>query len=256
MSDAIVSVRAISWRAGAAAVLDRVSLEVRPGEFVAIMGRNGAGKSTLLDIIAGLRAPAAGQVVLGTRAVSEQSAVERARLLAHLPQTIRGDLSMRAEELVLMGRYVHAAGWFESDDDREIAAHAMRRCDCAQFRDRIVSTLSGGERQRVFLAACFAQRPRVLLLDEPATFLDLDQQLECFTLLREEAGHGTACLAVTHDVNLAATFCSRLIVLEQRSVAFDLDATSAWEKSEWLRAISPRLGVHTAPNGRRWVGSP
>jgi iron complex transport system ATP-binding protein len=254
MSDAIVSVRDLSWRAGTAAVLDRVSLDVRPGEFVAVMGRNGAGKSTLLDIIAGLRAPTTGDVWLDRRAVSEQSPIERARLVAHLPQTIRGDLSVRAEALVLMGRYVHATGWFESADDRAIAAEAMRRCDCVQFRDRIVSTLSGGERQRVLLAACFAQRPRVLLLDEPATFLDLDQQLECFTLLRDEARHGTACLAVTHDVNLAATFCSRLIVLAERSVAFDLEAATALEAPEWLHAISPRLDVHPAPNGRRWVG--
>ena len=254
MSDAIVSVREVSWRAGNAAVLDRVSLEVRPGEFVAVMGRNGAGKSTLLDIIAGLRSPTTGKVLLDGRAVSAASSVERARLIAHLPQTIRGDLSIRAEALVLMGRYVHAMGWFESEDDRAIVADAMRRCDCLQFRERMVSTLSGGERQRVLLAACFAQRPRVLLLDEPATFLDLDQQLECFTLLRQEARQGTACLAVTHDVNLATTFCTRVIVLAEHSVVFDLDAATALDAPQWLRAISPRLGVHPAPDGRRWVG--
>ena len=254
MSDAIVSVRDISWRAGAAAVLDRVSLDVRPGEFVAVMGRNGAGKSTLLDIIAGLRVPTAGDVLLDGRAVAEQSSIERARLVAHLPQTIRGDLSIRAEALVLMGRYVHATGWFESADDRAIAADAMRRCDCVRFSDRIVSTLSGGERQRVLLAACLAQHPRLLLLDEPATFLDLDQQLECFTLLRDEASRGTACVAVTHDVNLAATFCSRLIVLADRAVAFDLEAATALQTPEWLYAISPRLNVHPAANGQRWVG--
>jgi iron complex transport system ATP-binding protein len=254
MSDAIVSVRDVSWRVGTAAVLDHVSLDVRPGEFVAVMGRNGAGKSTLLDIIAGLRAPTTGNVLVDGRTVSGQSSRERARLVAHLPQTLRGDLSVRAEALVLMGRYVHATGWFESADDRAIAAHAMRRCDCVHFGDRMVSTLSGGERQRVLLAACLAQSPRVLLLDEPATFLDLDQQLQCFTLLREEARHGTACLAVTHDVNLAATFCSRLIVLADRSVAFDLDAATALDAPAWLHAISPRLDVHPASNGRRWVG--
>jgi ABC-type cobalamin/Fe3+-siderophores transport system ATPase subunit len=253
MSAAIGSVRDVSWRVGTAAVLERVSLDVRGGEFVAVLGRNGAGKSTLLDIIAGLRAPTNGKVWLDGRAVSEQSPLERARLVAHLPQTIRGDLSVRAEALVLMGRYVHATGWFESADDRAIATEAMRRCDCVQFRHRIVSTLSGGERQRVLLAACFAQRPRVLLLDEPATFLDLDQQLECFTLLREAARQGMACLAVTHDVNLAATFCSRLIVLAERSIAFDLEATTSLEAPEWLQAISPRLDVQPAANGRRWV---
>ena len=254
MTDALVSLRDVSWRAGTTVVLDRVRLDVRPGEFVAVMGRNGAGKSTLLDIVAGLRTPAGGQVLVDGRAVGEQSAAERAHAIAHLPQTIRGDLSLRAEALVLMGRYVDATGWFESEEDRAVAMDAMRRCDCVQLRDRIVGSLSGGERQRVLLAACLAQRPRLLLLDEPATFLDLDQQLECFTLLRQQARQGTACLAVTHDVNLAATFCTRVIVLAGRSIAFDLDAATALDAPEWLRAISPRLGVHRAPGGRRWVG--
>lgn len=254
MSDAIVSVRQVGWRAGQTVVLDRVSLDVRPGEFVAVMGRNGAGKSTLLDIIAGLRTPTSGDVLLDGNTFSAQSSVERARVLAHLPQTIRGDLSVRAEALVMMGRYAHAMRWFESEDDRGIAIDAMRRCDCLQFRDRIASTLSGGERQRVLLAACFAQRPRVLLLDEPATFLDLDQQLECFTLLRNEVRQGTACLAVTHDVNLATTFCTRLIVLDERSIAFDVDAATALDRPAWLRAISPRLAVQAVPGRRSWVG--
>ena len=254
MTDAIVSLRDVSWRAGKTVVLDRVRLDVRAGEFVAVMGRNGAGKSTLLDIIAGLRTPATGEVLVDDRAVTQQSSAERARLIAHLPQTIRGDLSLRAEALVLMGRYVDARGWFESEEDRAVAMDAMRRCDCVQLRGRTVSTLSGGERQRVLLAACLAQRPRLLLLDEPATFLDLDQQLECFTLLRQEARQGTACLAVTHDVNLAATFCTRVIVLAGRSVAFDVAAATALDAPEWLRAISPRLDVHLAPGGRRWVG--
>ena len=110
---------------------------------------------------------------------------------------------MRAEALVLMGRYAHADRWFESDEDRRIAEEAMRRCECLEFRRRTLATLSGGERQRVFLAACLAQRAPVLLLDEPATFLDVDQQLQCFSVLRAEADRGVACVAVTHDVNLA-----------------------------------------------------
>ena len=139
-------------------VLEHVSFEVSAGEFVAVMGRNGAGKSTLLDIVAGLRAPTEGAVMLAGRPLDELTAIERARLLAHLPQNLRSDLSMRAEALVLMGRYAHADRWFESDEDRRIAEEAMQRCECLEFRRRTLATLSGGERQRVFLAACLAQR--------------------------------------------------------------------------------------------------
>jgi iron complex transport system ATP-binding protein len=254
MSHTVLRLRDVGWRAGTTPVLERVTLGVRTGEFVGILGRNGAGKSTLLDIVAGLRPAIAGEVLIDERPLTRLSPLERARILSHLPQSLRGDLAIRVEALVLMGRYAHSNSWFESAADRRIAADAMRRCHCWQFRDRLVSTLSGGERQRVLLAACLAQHPRLLLLDEPATFLDLDQQLECFTLLREEAGRGTTCLAVTHDVNLAVAFCTRLIVLADRSVSFDRQAASALEAPGWLQAISQRLDVHTSASGRTWVG--
>jgi iron complex transport system ATP-binding protein len=254
MSDPLLELRDISWRAGANSILDGVSLEVRAGEFVGILGRNGAGKSTLLDIVAGLRTPSTGHVLFEGHALHQRSPRDRAQGIAHLPQSLRGDLAIRAESLVLMGRYVHASSWFESTGDRHLAEALMQRCHCWQFRDRLVNTLSGGERQRVFLAACLAQQPRLLLLDEPATFLDLDQQLECFAVLRDEARRGVACLAVTHDVNLAVRFCTRLIVLADRHVAFDQDAISALDAPPWLHAISGRLEVHAGADGRPWVG--
>jgi iron complex transport system ATP-binding protein len=253
MSEPVLQVRNVGWRASSAAILEHVSFDVAPREFVGIMGRNGAGKSTLLDIIAGLRAATEGAVILAGRALEEWPAIERARLLAHLPQSLRADLTMHAEALVLMGRYPHAQQWFESDEDRDHAHEAMRRCGCLEFRRRTLGTLSGGERQRVFLAACLAQRPRVLLLDEPATFLDVDQQLQCFGVLRAEADRGTACLAVTHDVNLALTFCTRVIVLAERGIARDLAADTALDSPDWLRVFSERLAVDDGRGPRPWV---
>ncbi len=253
VSEPVLRVRNVGWRAASVPVIEHVSFDVAPGELVAIMGRNGAGKSTLIDVIAGLRAPAEGAVVLADRPLEDWTAIERARLLTHLPQTLRADLATGAEALVLMGRYPHTARWFESDGDREIAHEAMRRCDCLAFRRRALGTLSGGERQRVFLAACLAQHARVLLLDEPATFLDVDQQLQCFTVLRAEADRGTACLAVTHDVNLALTFCTRLIVLAERGIARDLPTETALDAPEWLRVFSHRLDVDEVPGRRPWV---
>lgn len=253
MSQPVLRVRNVAWRASSVPVLEHVSFDVAPGEFVAVMGRNGAGKSTLLDIIAGLRLPMEGAVVLADRLLEDWTAIERARLLAHLPQNLRADLAMHAEALVLMGRYPHAARWFESAEDRDLAQEAMRRCDCLEFRRRALGTLSGGERQRVFLAACLAQRSRVLLLDEPATFLDIDQQLQCFTVLRAEADRGTACLAVTHDVNLALTFCTRLIVLAERGIARDLPTETALDAPDWLHVFSHRLGVDDGTGTRPWV---
>jgi len=155
--------------------------------------------------------------------------------------------------VVLMGRYPHADAWFESDADRAAVGGAMRRTGSWELRGRALTTLSGGERQRVLLAACLAQSPRVLLLDEPSTFLDVDQQLHCFGVLQEEARHGTACIAVTHDLNLALTFCSRIVVLADRRVALDRSVAEAAASSDWLRLFSDRLSLGTGPAGRAWV---
>ncbi len=253
MSEPTLRVRHVGWRPPAGPdVLHGVSIDVGAKEFVAVMGRNGAGKSTLLDVIAGLRQPTQGSVTLAGRPLDEWHRTERARVLAHLPQMLRADLSMRAEALVVMGRYPHAARWFESDEDLRVAHQAMERCECFEFRHRALSTLSGGERQRVYLAACLAQQASLLLLDEPATFLDVDQQLQCFSVVRAEADRGAACLAVTHDVNLALTFCTRLVVLADRGIARDVSIEAALDDPGWLRAFSSRVSIERGPSGT-WV---
>lgn len=253
MSGPPLRVRQVGWRPPAGPdVLQNVSIDVEANEFVAVMGRNGAGKSTLLDLITGLRQATHGSVLLAGRPLDEWHPTERARVLAHLPQMLRADLSMRAEALVLMGRYPHAARWFESDEDLRIAHDAMARCECLEFRHRSLSTLSGGERQRVYLAACLAQQASVLLLDEPATFLDVDQQLQCFSVVRAEADRGAACMAVTHDVNLALTFCTRLVVLADRGIARDVSIEAALDDPSWLRAFSSRVSIERGPSGT-WV---
>ena len=243
----------VAWHVNGRPILSSVSLDIRAREVAVVMGRNGAGKSTLLDIVAGLRQATGGAVRLNDRPVAAWDPRNRARLGAHLPQAVRPDLPFLAGELVLMGRYPHTDRWFESDEDRLAVERAMRRTDCWELRDRLVQTLSGGERQRVLLAACFAQAPQLLLLDEPSTHLDIDQQLHCFSLLREESARGAACLAVTHDLNLALTYATRLIVLAQGRVALDVPVEEAVRAPEWLSLFSPRLTLSATPSGRPWV---
>lgn len=249
----VLEVLEAGWRAGDVSILEGIRFEVAPGELVALMGKNGAGKSTLLDIIAGLRSPATGAIVVNGRPSTHWTAIERARLVGHLPQAVRADVTLTVEQLVLMGRYPHADVWFESAVDRAAAEAAMQTCGCVAFRDRHVSTLSGGERQRVLLAACLAQRPRLLLLDEPATFLDVDQQLQCFEVLRAQTDAGAACIAVTHDINLALTFCTRIVVLSDGAVAYDAPTDGALDDPEWLGLFSSRLIVTRTPAGQPWV---
>jgi iron complex transport system ATP-binding protein len=248
-----LTVRNVSWNADATPIVSNVSIDAGTGELIALMGRNGAGKSTLLDLVAGLRSPAGGDVLLDGRSLRAWPARERAKLVAHLPQAVRPDLPFPAGEIVLMGRYPHTDQWFETEADRQAVERAMRRTACWDVRDRLVRTLSGGERQRVLLAACVAQEPEIWLLDEPTTYLDIDQQIHCFATLREECDRGSTCLAVTHDVNLALTYATRIVVMEQGRIAVDVPVAEAAHMPEWLAHVSAHLALSVTSTGRPWA---
>ena len=191
--------RDVGWHAGRSRrSCARVASTSRAGEFVAVMGRNGAGKSTLLDIIAGLRPPTAGAVLLTDRPLDAWSAASARGSSRTCRRAVRADLPMRAEALVLMGRYPHADRWFESDDDRA----DRRRGDAALRLPGVSRSRAADAERRRTPARAPGRVPRagaaLLLLDEPPTFLDIDQQLHCFRCSATKR-RGTACLAVTHD---------------------------------------------------------
>ncbi len=247
----------ISLAYGSRAILREASFRAGPGEFIALLGVNGAGKSTLMDILAGLRTADSGTVQVDGRAQKQWTAQELARRVSHLPQAVHADLPFTAEQLVAMGRYPHTDRWFESPEDQRLVEAAMQRTGCSVHRGRAFGSLSGGERQRVLLAACLAQQAAILLLDEPSTFLDIEQQLACFALLQQEAADGRLCIAVTHDLNLALTHCTRLIVLAEGRIAHDFlvseARTGAQADARWLQLFSSRLHIDTTPAGTPWV---
>ncbi|HEX6546037.1 MAG TPA: ABC transporter ATP-binding protein [Bryobacteraceae bacterium] len=234
-------------------VLNSVNLIAKPGEFIVLMGVNGAGKSTLLDILAGLRSPHSGNVYLEDKTLGAWSAKQRSARISHLPQGTQRDLPFSVEQMVLMGRYASAESWFESDDDHRYAQEAMQRMDCFDLRHRRYATLSGGEQQRVLLATCIAQHPSILLFDEPSTYLDVHQQLQCFSTIADLARGGALCIAVTHDLNLALAYCTRLVILHQSRLAVDLPIEEAASDPAWLQWLSPRLELTRTPDGRPWV---
>jgi ABC-type cobalamin/Fe3+-siderophores transport system ATPase subunit len=250
---ALLSVREVSFGYPGHPVLDSVQFSAEGGEFIVLMGVNGAGKTSLLDIIAGLRAADSGDVLLRDRNVRTYPAKERSRRISHLPQGIKQELPFTVEQVVLMGRYAYADRWFESDEDRAYAQDAMHRMDCLQFRHRLYSTLSGGEQQRVLLASCVAQCPNLMLFDEPSTYLDLHQQLRCFSTLAELAREGALCIAVTHDLNLALAHCSRVLILNRGNLAADFPIEKAAANSNWLAWLSPALRMSQTPEGKPWV---
>jgi iron complex transport system ATP-binding protein len=197
-------------------VIDGVTLEVRAGEIVALLGANGAGKSTLLAIAAGLLRPERGEARLGGREIARLSRREAARQLALVAQAGEVRFPLTALEYALGGRFAHVpAVGFDRPRDVEIARQALAATDAAQFAARRFNELSSGERQRVVLARALAQEPKVLLLDEPTANVDLAHQVSLLELVRRLAGERSlGVLVVTHEINLAAEFADRVALLK------------------------------------------
>jgi iron complex transport system ATP-binding protein len=218
MSDkAILAARGLTVTIAGIGVCRELDFSVVPGQCWAILGRNGAGKTTLLHTLAGLRAPTAGTIALNGRPLAALSAREVARTRGLLTQDDSDAFGATVLETAMIGRHPYLSRWqWESADDLRIAREALALMDIADAEQRDVRTLAGGERRRVALAALLTQRPRLFLLDEPSSHLDLAHQLAVLrrltTLAREQR---SALIMVLHDVNLARRFCDHVLMLDQ-----------------------------------------
>ncbi len=203
-------------------VVDGVSFAVEPGEMVSIVGPNGSGKSTLLRGMSRLQKPMSGRVLLDETDIRAMSARQVARNLAILTQSPDAGADLTVRELVFRGRYPHQ-GILQrvTAADIEAVEWAMEAADTAQFATRPLGSLSGGERQRAWIALALAQQPRVLLLDEPTSFLDISHQVEVMHLLRRLNHEGMTVVVVLHDLVLAARFSDRVIAMRSGQVEFD-----------------------------------
>ena len=203
-------------------VVHDVSFTVEAGEMVAIVGPNGSGKSTLLRGMARLHPPRAGRVLLDGRDIRGMNSRHVARVLAILPQAPAGGLDLTVRELAFRGRYPHQ-GLLQRVTRRDIDAveWALESTDVLHLADRPLAALSGGERQRAWIAMALAQEPRILLLDEPTTFLDVAHQVDVMHLLRRLNARGITIVAVLHDLALAGRFTSRVIALREGRLAID-----------------------------------
>ncbi|WP_100811137.1 MULTISPECIES: ABC transporter ATP-binding protein [unclassified Microbacterium] len=204
-------------------VVDALNLDIRAGEFVAIVGPNGCGKSTLLRAIARLMRPASGTIMLDGRDLRDRTPRELARELGMLPQSNVAPEGVRVVDLIARGRYPHRgafAAW--TPDDETAVRRAMESTGVVDLAARDIDTLSGGQRQRVWLAMALAQDTGVLLLDEPTTYLDIAHQMDAMELFRRvNREQGRTIIAVLHDLNHAARYADRLIALRDGHVVID-----------------------------------
>jgi ABC-type cobalamin/Fe3+-siderophores transport system ATPase subunit len=201
-----------------------IDFTIERGAFVAILGANGAGKTTLVRTLAGLRHPDEGRVLIDGRDASALSPHERGRSIAH----IGGDETfldqVLVSEVVAMGRYPHHRWWewVQTSSDEAAINDALAQTGMQSFAHRRFDTLSSGERQRVWIALALAQEAPLLLLDEPTSHLDVRAAHEVLHLLRAQCDAGKTIVCVLHDVNDAAQFADRLLVIGSQSLlAFD-----------------------------------
>jgi iron complex transport system ATP-binding protein len=173
--------------------------------------------------------------------------------VSFVPQSLRLEFPFSAEQVVFMGRMPYGDGMFESDEDVEAVEQAMSLTDTLAFRGRDFRSLSGGERQRVVLASALAQRPSVLLLDEPTTFLDLKHQVSIYSIIREQCRNGVLAIAVTHDLNLAAAFSDRVIVLQNGAIVGDAEPEQVITSETLKSVFGVDACIAKGPEGRPWV---
>ena len=215
-----IEARAVSVSLGGRAVLRSVDLAASGGALVGLIGPNAAGKTTLIRALAGLVAPASGNVLLDGRPLADWPRAERARAVAYLEQGAVCHWPLSVRRLVALGRLPHL-GPFErpGEADRRAIEAAMAEADVVALADRPATELSGGERARAFLARALATAPRIVLADEPVASLDPYHQLRVMELLRAHAARGGAVVCVLHDLTIAARHCDRLVLLEAGRVA-------------------------------------
>ena len=211
----------VSFSYGDREVVRSVDIHVPAGEMTGLVGPNGSGKSTLLGLLSGTLQPGRGEVLIDGKSLGTYGRKDLSRLVAVVPQSSPNVFPYSVAEIVAMGRhpYLKWGGWMGSED-REACRHAMDVTSVTGFADRTLQSLSAGERQRVFLARALAQSPRLLLLDEASSFLDIGQELALFRVidsLRRE--RGLTVLTVSHDLNLVGTFCQQVVLLKEGTVS-------------------------------------
>ena len=200
-------------------VLSGLNLQWQYGQLIGLIGPNGVGKSTLLRMLAGVWRPTQGHVCLEGKPLHALTARQRAKHVAYLPQQMPETAVFTVRQYVEMGRYAYRTAWKGlGPDSREAVEKAIDALDLSSYSDVYLDHLSGGERQRAGMARCIAQGSRIILLDEPISNLDLYYQVDILHRLEELAKAGYLIVAAIHNLELAARYCTALVLLNKGRV--------------------------------------
>lgn len=199
-------------------ILDDISFHVEKGDVLGVLGPNGTGKTTLIKCINNILEPQSGEIFVDGNNVNNYSAKELAKVIAYVPQYANNFFDVSVVDAVLMGRIPYTDLNY-SKKDREIAFSIIEKMGLTKFAFRSIKAMSGGERQRVLIARALAQQPKVIILDEPTSSLDLKNQLFILHNIAELVEQNNMTIIMTiHDLNLASMFCNKTIMLKNTKV--------------------------------------
>ncbi|HER54366.1 MAG TPA: ABC transporter ATP-binding protein [Candidatus Bathyarchaeota archaeon] len=233
---------------GSVEILKDINFEVKSGQFLGILGPNGSGKTTLLKSISKVLKPKKGAILIDDKDIYKMKNLDLARQMAVVPQTSPVSFDFTSLEVVLMGRNPHMTRFkMEGKSDLDIAKNAMKLTRTWEFADRPITELSGGERQRVIIARALTQEPKILLLDEPTTHLDISNQLEILDLIKQLSEEkNMLVVAVFHDFNLAARYCESIILMKKGKIVAvgDADETLTAENVKEVFSVDTLVKKH------------
>lgn len=250
----MLDLRDVSFAYDGAEAVSGVSASFERTQLVAVIGPNGSGKSTLLKLVARVLAPARGTISWNGRPLREWPAKEYAKEVGYLPQEPDPTFPMRAVDVVVSGRapFLGRFGW-ESDADYAEAARALATCDASYLAERYLDEMSGGERKRVFLARVLAARPKLIVLDEPLSSLDIAHVQQFSALLRDVVRTtGATVIYATHDLNWAAAYSDRMLVMQRGALALDATPGEVM-RPERIRELFGFEAQAVEAGGRTWL---
>jgi len=235
-------------------IISNLNLEINSGEWIGIIGSNGSGKSTLLKGIAKIIPKKNGNIFINQSNIDDLRIKQLAKIISYLPQKINPNLPITVKELVALGRSPHKYFWeFDwNKEDFSIIDEALELCDLKKHSNKVLSSLSGGQCQRAYLALTLAQKTKIILLDEPTTFLDINFQLQMLDLVKNlNKKNKLTILSVIHDINLAARYCDRLAVLKDGKLLTIDEPINALDKDIIKKAFSVKSNFIDTPIGKQ-----
>ena len=196
-----------------------VSYKIKPGMLVGLIGPNGCGKSTMMKCINRLHEPTAGDILIDGQSILGCQPSEVAKKVATVPAELRGSFGLTVFETVMLGRYPYLKNvWWEPEEDEEMVMESLRKFGVDHLKDRAVGALSSGERQRVLIAKAYVQNPRLMLVDEPTSHLDMKFKLDVMEYLNAMVKHDTSILVAEHDISLMARYCDMCIIMKKGEI--------------------------------------